>query len=95
MCIESDASVNEDFNLSTPVSTSVLELAKLIWQKIHGDNLPFSYVSDEPFKYDVQMRVPATEKAERLLGFKAETTLAEILDEVIPWITEQVRTGGI
>ncbi len=95
MCIESDAAINEDFNLSTPVSTSVLELAEAIWRKVHGDNLPFKYVCDEPFKYDVQKRVPSTEKAEKLLGFRAETTLDEILDEVIPWIAEQIRIGGI
>ena len=95
MCLESDAAINQDFNLSTPVSTSVLELAKTIWLKIHGQNLPFKYVSDEPFKYDVQKRVPSTEKAARLLGFRAETTLNQILDEVIPWIAEQIRIGGI
>ncbi|MBQ7544987.1 MAG: NAD(P)-dependent oxidoreductase [Synergistaceae bacterium] len=95
MCIESEAAVNEDFNLSTPVSTTVLELAEAIWRKIHGDSLPFEYVCDDPFKYDVQKRVPSTEKAERILGFRAETTLDEILDEVIPWIAEQVRLGGI
>ena len=95
MCIEDNASVNQDFNLSTPVSTSVLELAELIWKKVHGDTLPFEYVCDEPFKYDVQKRVPDVEKAERLLGFKAETSLEQILDEVIPWISEQIRIGGI
>lgn len=95
MCIESDAAINEDFNLSTAVSTTVLELAEKIWRKIHGEKLPFAYTSDDPFPYDVQKRVPAVEKAERLLGFKAETTLDEILDEVIPWIEEQVRVGGI
>ena len=95
LCIENDAAINQDFNLSTPVSTSVLELAELIWRKIHGAYKKFSYVSDEPFKYDVQKRVPSVEKAERLLGFKAETSLDEILDEVIPWIAEQVRVGGI
>ena len=94
LCIESDAAVNEDFNLSTPVSTSVLELAEKIWTKIKGDT-PFRYVSDQPFLYDVQKRVPAVEKAEKLLGFKAETPLDAILDEVIPWIVEQVRIGGI
>lgn len=94
LCIEKPEAVNEDFNISTPVSTSVLELAELIWKKIKGDK-PFSYVSDEPFKYDVQKRVPAVDKAEKLLGFKAETGLNEILDEVIPWITEQIRLGGI
>ena len=31
----------------------------------------------------------------KLLGFKAETSLDAILDEVIPWIVEQVRIGGI
>lgn len=95
MCIESDAAINEDFNLSTEKSTTVLELAEKIWRKIHGDKLPFAYTSDDPFPYDVQKRVPAVKKAERLLGFKAETSLDEILDEVIPWIKEQVRVGGI
>jgi len=94
LCIESDAAVNEDFNLSTPVSTSVLELAEKIWTKIKGET-PFRYVSDQPFLYDVQKRVPAVEKAEKMLGFKAETQLDAILDEVIPWIVEQVRIGGI
>lgn len=94
LCIENDAAVNEDFNLSTPVSTSVLELAEKIWTKINGTK-PFRYVSDQPFLYDVQKRVPAVEKAEKLLGFKAETPLDAILDEVIPWIVEQVRIGGI
>ncbi|WP_026760622.1 NAD-dependent epimerase/dehydratase family protein [Selenomonas ruminantium] len=95
MCMESDAAVNEDFNLSTPVSTTVLELAEAIWKKIKGEDVPFAYVSDEPYKYDVQMRVPDVSKAERLIGFKAEKSLDDILDEVIPWIQEQVRVGGI
>lgn len=95
MCIENNASVNQDFNLSTPVSTSVLELAELIWRKVHGDGIPFEYVCDAPFKYDVQKRVPSVEKAEKILGFRADTTLDEILDEVIPWISEQVKIGGI
>jgi UDP-glucose 4-epimerase len=94
LCIESPRSFNEDFNLSTPVSTNVLELAEAIWKKIRPDK-PFNYVSDEPFKYDVQKRVPSVEKARNILGFSADTSLDAILDEVIPWIVEQVKTGGI
>jgi nucleoside-diphosphate-sugar epimerase len=94
ICIESEKAINEDFNLSTPVSTSVLELAQIIWRKINWDK-PFRYVSDKPFKYDVQKRVPGVEKAKRVLGFEAKTTLDEALDEVIPWIEEQVKIGGI
>ncbi|MBA4421743.1 MAG: NAD-dependent epimerase [Syntrophus sp. (in: bacteria)] len=93
-CIESDKAVNEDFNLSTPVSTSVLELARMIWGKIREDK-PFQYVCDDPFKYDVQKRVPDVMKAKQVLGFEARTSLSEALDEVIPWIENQIRVGGI
>lgn len=94
MAIESPAAINEDFNLSTAVSTSVLELAEMIWKKINSDK-PFRYVSDTPFEYDVQKRVPDVSKAKRVLGFEATTELSGILDEVIPWVTEQVKLGNI
>jgi len=94
MCIESEKAVNADFNLSTSVSTTVLELAQLIWKKING-NKPFRYVSDKPFEYDVQKRVPSVEKAKRVLRFEAKTTLNKALDEVIPWIKKQIEIGGI
>ena len=95
LCIESDAAMNEDFNLSTSVSTTVLELARLIWKKIRGSDSDFAFVSDEPYKYDVQKRVPSVEKAKRLLGFTADTSLSAILDEVIPWIRTQIEIGGL
>ncbi len=94
-CIEHPAALNEDFNLSTDVSTTVLELAEMIWHKVHGQWKPFNYVSDKPFDYDVQCRVPTVEKAKRLLGFEATTSLDEVLDEVIPWIGKQVEIGAI
>lgn len=93
-CVESEKALNEDFNLSTPVSTTVLELAKLIWGKING-TIPFNFISDTPFKYDVQKRVPSVEKAKRILGFEAKTSLSDALDEIIPWIKEQIKVGGI
>lgn len=95
LCIEHPATLNQDFNLSTPVRTTILELAALIWRKVHGDRKPFRYVSDPPYDYDVQVRSPKSEKAEKLLGFCASTTLDEILDEVIPWVAEQIAVGQI
>jgi UDP-glucose 4-epimerase len=85
---------NEDFNLSTAESTTVLELAESIWQRINPDK-PFRYVSDEPFEHDVARRVPATEKAKRVLGFEATTTLDEMLDEVVPWVVQAIDRGHI
>jgi nucleoside-diphosphate-sugar epimerase len=94
LCVENEKAVNDDFNISTSVSTTVLELAEIIWKKINGDK-PFRYTSDKPFEYDVQKRVPSVEKAKRILGFEATTTLDDALDEVIPWIKEQIKLGGI
>jgi UDP-glucose 4-epimerase len=86
---------NQDFNLSTPVATTVLELAELVWNKIHGGAKPFRHVSDKPYQYDVQRRIPDTRKAQRVLGFEATTTLAQTLDEVIPWVREEIRHGRL
>jgi nucleoside-diphosphate-sugar epimerase len=95
LAMESPDALNQDFNLSTPVKTTVLELAELIWQKIHKGRKPFRYICDPPFKYDVQERSPDTTKAEKVLGFRANTKLDEILDEVIPWIEQQILVGAI
>jgi nucleoside-diphosphate-sugar epimerase len=95
LCVEHPAAMNEDFNLSTAVSTTVLELAELVWNKIHGAAKPFNYTCDKPFSYDVQKRVPCVDKARKLLGFDATTSLDAVLDEVVPWIAQQVELGVI
>jgi nucleoside-diphosphate-sugar epimerase len=93
--MESPAARNEDFNLSTATSTTVLELAELIWRKVNGPDRPFRYVSDEPFEHDVQRRVPAVDKARKILGFEATTSLDEMLDEVIPWVENAIAQGTL
>ena len=94
LCIESPQAQNEDFNISTAESTTVLQLAELIWQKIKGD-VPFRYVSDTPFEYDVQKRIPSVEKAKKVLDFEATTSLSDMLDVVIPWVHTQIKVGAI
>jgi nucleoside-diphosphate-sugar epimerase len=95
ICMESEAALNQDFNLSTARSTTVLELAELIWRKVHGPDRPFRVVHDEPFEHDVQRRVPDVRKASRILGFTATTGLEEMLDEVIPWIRDEIQAALI
>ena len=95
LALEHENAVSEDFNISTDVPTTVLELAEIVWRHIHSDKREFRYVSDPPFPHDVQMRVPATEKAERILGYRATTILDDVLDEVIPWIAAQIEAGAI
>jgi len=94
-CVERPEARNEDFNISTAESTTVLELAALIWSKVKGPDVPFRYVSDPGFEHDVQKRVPDVTKAREVLGFTAGTGLSEMLDEVIPWIERAIEEGTI
>ncbi|MBF8289557.1 MAG: galE5 [Chloroflexi bacterium] len=95
LVMEAPAMVNEDVNLSTATSTTVLELAELVWRAVHGPNRPFRYTSDPPFEHDVQRRVPDVRKALDVLGFEAATTLPAMLDEVVPWIRAEVEAGRL
>jgi UDP-glucose 4-epimerase len=101
LAMESPKAVNNDFNLSTATSTTVLELAEAIWREVHGaeaepgGSRPFRSVSDPPFEYDVQRRVPDVRKAREVLGFEATTTLDEMLDEVIPWIRNELAGATV
>src|SRR5215831_18997622 len=75
----------QDFNLSTPEATTVLELARVIWGKLRPLQ-PFRVVAEPPYPNDVQMRSPDTGKAKAVLGFEATTPLGEMVDEVIGYM---------
>lgn len=94
LATESERGINQDFNLSTDRSTTVLELAELIWKKINPTK-EFKYECDEPYTYDVQRRVPATTKAKEILGFTANVSLDAVIEELIPWIQSQIKLGTI
>ena len=93
MALESDFAVNEDFNISIDRPYSILELAKIIWGKLRPDE-EFEYVSVEPFMHDVQLRVADVTKAEKVLGFKADITVEESIDEVIEHVRD-LYFGGV
>jgi nucleoside-diphosphate-sugar epimerase len=88
LAMESDKAINNDFNLSTEVSTSVIELAELIWQLINPEK-PFKYVSDTAFDYDVQKRIPDVSKARDILNFEAKVSLKESVIEVINYMSKK------
>lgn len=85
MIIESDKAFNEDFNISVAKCHSVDELANIIWQMIYPDK-PLRLIYDPPFKYDVQKRIPDVNKAKNILGFEANITLQQSIEEVINYV---------
>jgi nucleoside-diphosphate-sugar epimerase len=94
LAMESEKAFNEDFNLSTAESTTVNQLVKIIWEKINPD-LPLKIVHDPGFEHDVNKRIPSIEKADHILGFRANTTLDSMLDEVIAWVKKAIFEGSI
>lgn len=95
IAMEHPSALNDDFNLSTARSTTVLELAETIWRRIKGPDVPFRWVADPAFEHDVQRRIPSVDKARDVLGFEATTSLEDLLDEVVPWLEKAVADGLI
>src|SRR5271166_4946964 len=63
--MEHEDALNEDFNLSTAESTTVRQLAELIWRKVKGEGVPLRLAHDDPYEYDVQRRYPIRKKPRR------------------------------
>jgi UDP-glucose 4-epimerase len=94
LAMESDQALNNDFNLSTAESTTVMELVKIIWEKINP-GIPLRIEFDNGFEYDVNKRIPSIVKAREVLNFEAKTSLSDMLDEVIPWISIAIEENRI
>lgn len=95
LAIMSENATNQDFNISTSVGHTVTELAEIIYTKITNQKKIPRIISEPPYEFDVQMRVPSTEKAKEYLGFEATTTLEKALDEIIPWVKKAIAEGLI
>src|SRR5580693_578541 len=95
MAMEHPDARNDDFNLSTAESTTVRQLAESIWTKVKGQDVPLRTVSGDPFEYFLLNHAANTEKAKKILGFEATTSLDTMLDKVIPWIEAAIKAGTI
>ena len=78
-----DNTLNESFHLASPIGHTVLEVAKMIWNKMRKDE--FKFRSEKPFRYDVKIRVPDINKTKKIIGFIATTKLEDVLDHIIDW----------
>ena len=81
LALTSEAS-DENFNIGIGVKTTIRELVDLLLE-ITGSKLEPEYRPQE--QMFVTHRVGSTQKAEHLLGFKAEIPLAEGLRTVVAW----------
>ena len=78
------ATKNGDFNLGNPEPVTMIELAQRIYHLYHEligqhPTQPLGFRHEPTFADDVQVRIPAVEKAGRLLGWRPSVSLDEML----------------
>jgi UDP-glucose 4-epimerase len=80
--LKSDVS-DEVFNVASEVETTLLELAETL-MRVMGKNLQPEFGPERKVNA-VPRRLASTEKAQRLLGWKAQVSLEEGLERLVNW----------
>lgn len=81
----SPAAENETFNVATAEVTKIIDLAKIVWNKINpGKEIQIEFLPK--FEYDTITSVADTRKAKDVLGFTADISLDKSIDEVIEYM---------
>ncbi len=83
---------DEFFNIGSGIGTTISELVDILLE-LTGSTLKPEYRPQE--QSFVTHRVGSTEKAERLLGFKAQTSLLEGLRRVVEWRKSEIRHANL
>jgi UDP-glucose 4-epimerase len=85
---EVPGAIGQVFNIGTPVETSIAELGRTI-QRLTRSKSSFRLISYEAYYgegfEDTRRRVPAIDKAQRILGFKPKVGLEAGLKKTIAW----------
>ena len=91
--METEAAVGQVFNIGNGQEWTVEALAELVRALIPQAgpirHIPFEEVYGPDFE-ETRRRAPATGRAERLLGFRAQVPLEEGLRRTIPWFKEHL-----
>jgi UDP-glucose 4-epimerase len=83
------AGLNEDFNISASEELTVAQIARLCWEACGNDPAELELSRQPSFEVDVQRRWPSVEKAERLLGWRAQIDLETGIAGTVEWLREQ------
>lgn len=81
---------NEDFNISAAEEMTVAEIARVIWEEAGEDPEAFELEHLPSYEVDVVRRWPDVSKAERVLGWKAQTDVRTGIRQTVEWLRERV-----
>jgi UDP-glucose 4-epimerase len=80
------AAENEDFNISAAKELSVAEIARIVWEACGEPPEELELEHLPSFRVDVQRRWPSVDKAERLLGWRAQIEPREGIAATVEWL---------
>ena len=80
------AGLNEDFNISADRELTVAEIARICWEASGNDPEELELEHLPSFKVDVVRRWPSVEKAERLLGWRAQIGVEAGVADTVEWL---------
>jgi nucleoside-diphosphate-sugar epimerase len=83
------AAENEDFNISASDERTIADIARVVWEACGRDPAEFELRHLPTFEVDVQRRWPSVEKAERLLGWRAQIDVESGIADTVRWLREQ------
>lgn len=81
---------NEDFNISAAEEMTVAQIARVIWEEAGEDPAAFELEHLPSYEVDVVRRWPDVSKAERVLGWKAQTDVRTGIRQTVEWLRERV-----
>ncbi len=87
MAMESEKTVNDDFNIGSDKETKMIDLAEILWTLCKRKE-DFKVKFIEGFKHDIKKRIPDVTKANTVLGWHPKTKFEEGLKEVVKWLIE-------
>ncbi|HEU4449586.1 MAG TPA: dTDP-glucose 4,6-dehydratase [Gaiellaceae bacterium] len=100
LCADVDAIAGEVVNLATGVDISVSQIASMVLDVLGKPATLKEHVPERPGQ--VHRHIGSTEKAERLLGWRARTSFEEGLERTVAWYAENhlwweaaLRSSGV
>jgi nucleoside-diphosphate-sugar epimerase len=88
------AAENEDFNVSASDERTIADIARIVWEACGRDPSEFELRQLPSFEVDVQRRWPSVEKAERLIGWRAQVDLDVGIADTVRWLREQEEVAS-
>jgi nucleoside-diphosphate-sugar epimerase len=85
----SPAGLNDDFNVSAAEELTVAQIARQCWEACGNEPDELEFEHQPSFTVDVQRRWPSVEKAERVLGWRAQTGVHEGIARTAAWLRDQ------